>query len=296
VAIALIGWTGFSFVSLVAKGTYSFSYPVTVHDGQVNADINVGNVTLRQTAGNAARVTGSVQYGLLRPGLTENATAGITALGVNCDGINSNCDVNATLDVPARTAVMLTSDGGDIEASGFSSNLALSAAGGNMTASNLVGDLRLDTGGGNLTGSGLAGTIKISTEGGNVNVGNLDGPMRLDTGGGDLSGNGLTGDLQASTNGGNINLNAVDSRQVSVQSGGGDVTLTFSQPPTNLQITADGGNVNVIVPQGSTKYDISTPGSNGGNINYPSALANPTSGNIITVTSGGGDVTITQAS
>jgi hypothetical protein len=296
VAIALIGWTGFSLVGLVARGSYSFSYPVTVHNGQVNLNVNGDNVTMRQAPGAAAQVTGTVEYGLLRPGLTESTTASGTTLGVNCDGINSNCDVNAALDVPARIAVMLNTGGGDVAVSGLTDTMTLWTGGGNLTASNLTGGLEVSTGGGDMTGNGLIGNLQLSTEGGNFNGGGLTGDMVFLTGGGDLNGDGFTGgNLQASTGGGNVNVNGVVSPQVNVQSGGGDVTLVFSQPPADLHITADGGNVNVILPPGSTKYDISTPGLDGGNYNNPSALVSSASHDIITVNSGGGNVTITQA-
>ena len=258
VALALIGWTGFSIVSLLAKGSYPFSSVVQVHNGQVNENLNLGNITLRQVSGGAARVTGTVQYGLFRPGLTERALGGASALGVNCDGVNDNCDVNATLDVPARTAVTLASDGGNIAVSGFAGNLTLSADGGNMT------------------------------------VGNVTGHVALDTGGGDLNGNGLTGDLTVSTEGGNVNANAVISQQVYVQSGGGEVTLAFTQPPQNLQVISEGGNVNLVLPNGGTTYDISAH-AQGGNLNIPSGLASAASHHTLAVTSGGGDITISRA-
>jgi hypothetical protein len=293
VAVALIGWTGFSIVGTLAKGSYPFSFAVPVHHGQVNANLNVGNITLRQVPGATARVTGTVQYGLFRPGITTSAAPGGDSVGVNCDGVYGNCNVNATLDVPARTAVILSSDGGDIAVSGFATNLALSAGGGNLTASNLTGTLMLDTGGGDLAASGLSGTIQIGAEGGNINVGDLAGPMRLDTGGGDLAGNGLTGNLTISTEGGNVDADAVISHQISVASGGGDVTVMFTKPPQNLQITADGGNVNVILPTGDTKYDISA-NAQGGNLNIPSTLASTASPDTITINSGGGDITLSQ--
>jgi DUF4097 and DUF4098 domain-containing protein YvlB len=111
-----------------------------------------------------------------------------------------------------------------------------------LPASNLAGHLVLDTGGGDLTssdliGSGTTDTIQISTEGGNVNADNLNGPMRLNTGGGDLTGSGFTSvghEVQIFTEGGNINASAVNSPQVTIASGGGDVTLALSQPPTDL--------------------------------------------------------------
>jgi len=87
----------------------------------------------------------------------------------------------------------------------------------------------------------------------------------------------------------------VVSPQVTIASGGGDVTLALSQPPTDLAITASGGNVTVILPPGDTKYAISTPDTQGGNVNFPSALVSPASDHAITIDSGGGDVTISQA-
>ena len=298
VALALIGWAGFSLVSSLARGSYPFSYQVPVQDGQVAVNVNAGAVTLREASGSgAAWLTGTVQYGLVRPGISEFTTPTGTSVGVNCgDVTNTNCDVNATLDVPAKTGVTLWSNGGDVTASGFSSGVTLLAAGGNVDASDLSGDLRLDTGGGDLTGTGLTGAIQVTTEGGNVDASNLNstGTMRFDTGGGDLNGNGLTGDLQLITEGGNVGTNGVVSQHVVVQSGGGDVTLAFAQIPQSLQITAEGGNVAVILPPGDTKYAVSTPDTSGGNVSYPSSLVDSNSPHKITIDSGGGDITISQ--
>lgn len=298
VAIALIGWTGFTLVSTIARGSYPFSYPVLVHDGQVAVNVNEGNVTLRQAFG-AARLTGTVQYGLIRPGITGNTTASGTSVGINCDGVATDCGMDAVLQVPARTGVTLSSDGGDITASGFTSPMALSAQGGNVYASNLAGNVRLDTGGGDLTGSGLTGNVQISTAGGNIdasNLGNVSALLNLDTGGGDVTGNGVSGQVRLLTGGGNIDLNYVASPQVTADSSGGDITMTFTQMPVSVQITADGGNVTLVLPPGDATYDILTPGADGGNVSYPSTLASPTSPRTITVNSGGGDITITRAS
>ena len=48
----------------------------------------------------------------------------------------------------------------------------------------------------------------------------------------------------------------------------------------------------MILPPGDTKYDISTPDTQGGNVSYPSSLASSASHRAITVDSGGGDITI----
>jgi Putative adhesin len=318
VALALIGWAGFSLVSSVARGSYQFTYAVPVQDGRVSLSVNAdgpghpGSVTLRQApASGAARLTGTVQYGLLRPDVSEwigpDLSEGIgpdtgqgstpvgVAVGLDCAGVGAgDCGMNASLAIPPRTGVTLWSNGGDIAASGFSSGVALSAAGGNITATNLTGNVQLDSGGGDLTGGALTGTLLINAEGGNVNAGNwaTTGTMRVDTGGGDFTANGLTGDLLLAAEGGNIQANGVAAAAASISSGGGDVTLAFSQAPQNLLITAEGGNVTVILPPGNTTYDISTPDTEGGNVSYPSSLASSASHRAITIDSGGGDITI----
>ena len=52
-------------------------------------------------------------------------------------------------------------------------------------------------------------------------------------------------------------------------------------------------NVTIVVPPGSTRYNVSAS-TDGGNVSYPDGLASSSSRNMITVNSGGGDVSITQ--
>ena len=319
VALALIGWTGFDLVTTFARGSYAFSDAIPVHDGKVAVNVTAGNITLRQgpagvasaspggtlsasptpTSASGAWLTGVVQYGLIRPSVSEYNTGTTANIGVGCDAIAAgNCGVNANLDVPANTAVTLWSNGGDIEVSGFSNDMTLSAEGGNVTASNLTGDLKLDTGGGDLTGTGLTGQINITAEGGNVSTSNLDGTrgtIMIATGGGDLTANSVTGSsVSFLAEGGNISGEGVAAPRATIESGGGDVTLAFAVAPQNLQIEAEGGNVTVILPPGSTKYNI-IANTEGGNSNIEPSLLNPKSGDKISIQSGGGDITVGQS-
>jgi hypothetical protein len=299
VALALIGWTGFSLVASVAHGSYPFSYAFPVRDGQVALNLSAGDITLHQApAGGAARLTGTVQYGLVRPSIDTFTTPTSANVLLNCSAnISGNCEVNANLDVPAQTGITLWSNGGDIAASGFSSGTTLWADGGNVTVSNLAGHVQLDTGGGDLTGTALTGTLQVNTEGGNVNAGDWSGTgtSRVDTGGGDISVNGLTGNFQLATEGGNVDASGVTAATSTTQSGGGNVTLTFTQVPKSLTITAEGGNVTVILPPGDTKYDFSTPDTAGGNVTIPGSMTASNSPHTITIDTGGGDITVSQS-
>jgi len=196
--------------------------------------------------------------------------------------------------VPAQTGVSLGSAGGDVAISGWTGSLSLSTGGGNVNAGDLGGTVQIMTAGGDLTGGALTGNVQITTGGGNVNAGDLAGTVRLFTGGGDLSTNGLSGNVQITTAGGNVNGNSVSSPQLTIVSNGGDVTLVFTQPPGNLQITTYDGNISLVLPPGATKYDIVTPNASGGNVNYPPSLFSSTSQHTLTLNSGGGDITVTQ--
>jgi hypothetical protein len=291
VALALIGWTGFTLITTIAQGSYPFSYPVQVRDGQVAVNVNEGNITLREASGGPARLTGTVQYGLIRPGITESSTAAGISVGINCDGIASDCGMDATLAVPARTGVSLASYGGDVAISDWTGHVALYTGGGNINAGNLAGTVQIVTSGGDVSASALTGTVQISTEDGNINADDLAGTVRLDTGGGDLTTDGLSGNVQILTEDGNVNANSVSAPQLTIDSGGGDVTLVFTQPPTNLHITSEDGNINLVLPPGA-KYDIATPNTDSGNVNYPSSLFSSASPHKITLNSGGGDISI----
>jgi hypothetical protein len=299
VALALIGWTGFSLVASVARGSYPFSFAVPISHGQVALNVDQGDITLHPgAASSTARLTGTVQYDLRRPGVNEWTGPDGANLSVSCSTFGTgDCGVDASLDVPPRTAVALHSNGGgDITASGFSSGVQLATYGGTIAVSNLAGNVNLDTGGGDLNADGLTGTLQAAAEGGNITASNWSsaGTIRVDTGGGDFFGNGLTGNLSLGTVGGDVQAFGVTSAVADIQSGGGNVTLNFSQAPQNLQITAMGGNVTVVLPPGGATYDISTPDTAGGNVTYPSSLASSSSQRTITIDSGGGDITISQ--
>jgi DUF4097 and DUF4098 domain-containing protein YvlB len=76
-----------------------------------------------------------------------------------------------------------------------------------------------------------------------------------------------------------------------VDSHGGDITLTGTQAPENLQVTSASGGVTLVLPRGSYDFNVNT---GGGDLSAPAS--DPQAKNKITVQSGGGDVTISEAS
>jgi hypothetical protein len=136
--------------------------------------------------------------------------------------------------------------------------------------------------------------VTLSTEGGNISVPVFSGSADLVSGGGDVTAGSLDGTMQVQTGGGNVNVQALTDADVTIGSGGGDVTLTFTRPPDHLRISTDGGNVNVILPPGGTAYDLRTS-TDGGNLDVSHSVpADSRSAHSVSLDSGGGDITVTE--
>jgi len=217
VALALIGLNALSLVADVGTASFPVSRTIPVDHGRLAASTDGGDFTVRQgPAGGPARLAGAVQYSLIRPDFAVNGTG----ISLHCRLFLGNCGLNATLTVPPRTALDLTS------------------------------------GGGNLSDSG-AGSI-----------------LHFTTSGGDVDGSGLL------------------APDVTVESGGGDVSLTFTRVPANIDIGSSGGDITIVLPRGATEYAISH--STAGGDYGASVPANKFAAHKITVRSGGGDVSIIE--
>ena len=258
IALALIGLTALSFAADVGQASFPVNATIPLQNGQLVASTNGADITLHQdqARNGTARLTGTVQYSLVRPKFTVIGTD----ISLGCHIPTGNCGLNATLGVPADTPVDLDSGGGNVQASGIQR------------------DFTLDSGGGDVTISGLGGTTDLSTGGGNVNASDLGGIMSLTTAGGDVT------------------VNDLSSPHVKLETGGGNVTLVFTRAPSYLNITSAGGDVNVVLPHDSTSYQVRVTASGGDYTPSPTVPTSSTSRNAITVDSGGGNVTIAEAS
>jgi Toastrack DUF4097 len=256
IALAFIGWSGFSLVAGIGQASFPVSTTIPVKHGRLVASTGGGDITVHQgqLSGGPARLTGTVQYSLVRPRFTVT----VSGISLHCRLPTGNCGLSATLDVPPRTAVDLTTGGG------------------NMQVSGIQGNVMLDSGGGDVGISSIGGNADLLTGGGNVTAGDLGGTLTFTTSGGDVEGSGLF------------------SRHVTLSSGGGNVSLVFTQVPADLRIISSGGDITIVLPRGSTAYAISS--QTGGGDYSASVPTSDASGNKIQVDSGGGNVSIAKAS
>ena len=133
----------------------------------------------------------------------------------------------------------------------------------------------------------------VSTGGGDATAVGTTGNVMLSTGGGDVTVDRVSGVLSLSTGGGTIHGTAITATQVTAHSSGGDIEIVFTQVPRDVQVDTGGGDVTIVVPPGSTQYHV-TANTGGGNVTESVPL-NTSSPNVITAASGGGDITISQA-
>jgi hypothetical protein len=247
----------FSLAGSLGRGSFPVRYPLPSGVATASVSTSGGSLSLRSAPGQGG-FTGTAFYSLVRPHLTENFTAGQVAIGYRCVVPTGDCGLNGTLSVPTGMPVSA------------------------------------DTGGGNVTASGLSGQVTISTDGGALTASGLTGDLTLRTGGGNISATTLTGpQLTANTAGGDLTATSVTTPQVIANTGGGNLEIVFTTVPRDVQVHSAGGEVTIVVPPGSTYYHVTTT-PNGGtpSVNVPTNASSP---NQITVTSGGGSITIQQS-
>jgi len=256
IALAFIGWSGFSLVADIGQASFPVSATIPVEHGRLVASTGGGDITVHQgqLSGGAARLAGTVRYSLVRPHFTANDSG----VSLHCGLPTGNCGLNATLDVPPRTVVDLTSGGGNMQVTGIQENVTLNSGGGDVGISTISGTADLLTGGGNVTASDLGGILTFTTSGGDVNGSGLFSP------------------------------------HVTMSTGGGNVTLVFSQVPDDVRISSSGGDVTIVLPHGSTNYAIQS--NAGGGDYHASVPTNDASGHKIKLDTGGGNISIAEAS
>jgi hypothetical protein len=133
-----------------------------------------------------------------------------------------------------------------------------------------------------------AGTATtISTDGGDATVTGTTGDITLSSGGGNVTADHVAGDLTLTTDGGDINGTALTAARVTAGTGGGNVKIEFATVPGN------GGNITIIVPRGTTQYDVNA--SSAGGTVTDSLSVNTSSPHTITATTGGGNITLREA-
>jgi len=225
-SLTVLAWTCFGIISKASQGSYTVSYSPVRVSGGLAMNVYGGDVTLQGgVAPSAAQFTGAgtVWYGLTysgqRPTLATAQTAAGTRINFACPDFN--CALSSTVDVPPQVPVTVTSNGGNVTATGIS-DATLQTGGGNLTVDGLTGDVSLNTDGsanGPFGGGSVAGTLAARN-------------ITVDTGGGSV-------DLQLSTPPSNLNV-TTEGGNVTLQLPGGYSYRVDNIPQTPAQIDQNG--------------------------------------------------------
>jgi DUF4097 and DUF4098 domain-containing protein YvlB len=131
-------------------------------------------------------------------------------------------------DVSGRVKILTHS--GEIVVGSAGAGADVKTLGGDIQIGPVKGDLAAQTLAGDVRAGSVSGAARVETSGGDIRIGRVDGGLRARTGGGDIVVPVVVGAVAATTAGGDVRI-AVASRElkngVTIQSGGGDVTLTL---------------------------------------------------------------------
>jgi hypothetical protein len=252
-SLTLLAWTCFAIISKASQGSYTVSYSPVRVSGGLAMNVYGGDVTLQGgVAPSAAQFTGAgtVWYGLTysgqRPTLATAQTTAGTRINFACPGFN--CALSSTVDVPPQVPVTVTSNGGNVTATGIS-------------------DATLQTGGGDLTVDGLTGDVSLNTDG------SQNGPY----GGGNVAGTLAAQNITVDSGGGGVDLQlAAAPSNLNVTTEGGNVTLQLpggysyrvdNIPPTAAEIYQNGGPAQpstiTVTTSSSSRYRITVNAEGG---------------------------------
>lgn len=257
VALALIAWTGLNLVALAGVGSYRFTVTAPVH-GQV-ATVSAGSAEVSVGPGQPGRIRlrGTIKYSLARPHVRWQRGPSSVTLRPGCIFPVGECSANLAVTVPAGGSSVISVGSGD------------------LTARGLAGPVLLHSDSGNVTASGISGRAAVSADSGDIILTSVSGArtvIRDDSG--DISGTSLTSPV------------------VTITDQSGDISVSFSEVPDRVQISDNSGDITLVLPPGSTSYQVSAITASGStSVDVPRSAASP---HVIMVTNQSGNISISQ--
>lgn len=288
---------------------YSVAVTAPVTGGQVRVTSGNGDMAFRtsRTARDIS-VRGHLSSTLARPTFSHQSTAAGLNLISGCHVPFGNCSISFTVTAPPGLPVTLhdafgnltaghlsgpvtlINNSGDIYTSDLGGRIQLNDQFGTINASQLHGTTRVVNNSGDINVTGLTGPIQLNDQFGNINSSRLDGSTRLVDNSGDINVSGATGDTWLQDAYGNITVTGLAAATATAANTSGDITLRFTTVPKRVTVTDSFGNVTLILPAGSTAYQVHTHNSFGST--SVSVAQNPASAHVIRVNNNSGDIRI----
>ncbi len=215
--------------------------------------MDAGDVTL--IPGDEAHVEATLQWrGDIAPELESRLAGGTLLVSLTCPQGTRACGGSVDIVLPIATEIDLVNRDGAVRVEGFEGPLDLSVDSGSVVLVGTHGGARVDVD---------AGTVTLEDT-----VGRFD----VATGSGDIRGSGLTAPI----------AEAVSAR--------GAVELSFETAPDLADVTTNGGDIRLAVPQG--EYDVDAT-SRRGTISVDGITNTSNAASVLLARSTAGDITVT---
>jgi Putative adhesin len=218
-----------------------------------------GDVVVEAAPGPDATVDSVARGAFRSPRLHVDVNGSSVSVRGGCGPVLfDRCQASVTVRVPSGTTVDVSSDSGDV------------------------------------TASGLTGLARLTTSSGDVSASELSGPAVLHTASGDIQVHDLSGataSLEASS--GDVAGEDLSSGTVRARTGSGDVDLVFATPPDRADAEAGSGDVNLLVPR-SAFYSVDAATSSGDRVISVPTARHAT--HVLSARAGSGDVTVLAGS
>jgi hypothetical protein len=279
ICLLLVATTGLGLVSNLGEGSYPVSYTAPAATKALTLNV-AGQLTIKPTAAGPATLSGTAHYSLVNATLAKETSGGTTTLGYRCPFPVGDCELDATLTVPATVTTLTAHSGG-----------------GNATVTGTTGPVNLSTGDGNLSVAHASGPLTLNTASGSIQVsatGSATSPVNLflSSGDGNIQATGVKATtITANTDSGDINGSGIAAATITASTGSGGIVITFTGVPDNVRVNTNSGNITLVLPAGRTQYDV-VAHTDSGTVTAP--RSDTSSSHVITATSGSGNITITE--
>lgn len=254
VVLAFIGALAFNAIALADQVTYHVHRSFAAGAGPIRVSVDNADASYHPAPGRRISVTGTLRGSLARPSFTWQATPGNLALHTQCRVPTGDCTEGFDITVPAGRRRRLSDSSGDLHVSNFSGHLTLSDGSGDIGA------------------SGLSGVVSLTDGSGDIDASRLSGVLSFADGSGDIAVAGLAG------------------TDVTAKGGSGDITLTFTKVPRRVDVTDATGDVDLVLPHGSARYQVQASSQAGTTSVSVPRTTSPA--HVIVVSAGSGDITI----
>jgi lia operon protein LiaG len=182
----------------------------------------------------------------------EESRKGSRGRNVTIASRDGGLDAHANLRVlvPSGRQVAIYVGVGKVAVTNVNGDLRVDAASAPVTASGTRGQLDIDVGSGSVQVTQADGDLSVDTGSGSVDVSKISGGvLSIDTGSGSVTAADLKGtELTINTGSGNIGVSGVTIPQVSLEAGSGAVTADLKGDPREVSVETGSGDITLKVP------------------------------------------------